>query len=105
MAKVYFSPLSERHDASEVSTTAAKLLGHIVTKEGLQLRAKVPLKVHFGEHGNQTFLRPESYAGIIDFLKEKQVISANSWAPAIANTSSNRFKLYYDLSARSAYSR
>ena len=75
MAKVYFSPLSERHDASEVSATAAKLLGHIVTQEGLRLRDKVPLKVHFGENGNQTFLGPENYTGIIDFLKEKQVES------------------------------
>ncbi|KAF1079610.1 MAG: hypothetical protein GQF41_4168 [Candidatus Rifleibacterium amylolyticum] len=75
MAKVYFSPLSQRHDASEVSATAAKLLGHIVVQEGLRLRSKVPLKVHFGEKGNQTFLGPENYAGIIDFLQAKQVES------------------------------
>ena len=73
MTRVYFHPFTENHDAAEVSAVAGKLLKHIVEKEGISLRKKVPLKVHFGEKGNQTYVSSENYAGIIDFLKEKAV--------------------------------
>lgn len=73
MTRVYFRPFTDRHDAAEVSAMAAELLGHIIAKEGIRLRDRVPIKVHFGEKGNQTFVGSENYAGIIDLLKEKQV--------------------------------
>lgn len=75
MARVYFHPFNASHDAAEVSAAAGRLLKHLVEAERISLRQKVPLKVHFGEKGNQTFLGPENYAGIIDFLQQKQVES------------------------------
>jgi uncharacterized Fe-S center protein len=36
----------------------------------------VPLKVHFGEKGNTTYIKPENYNGIIDLLKEKKINSS-----------------------------
>jgi hypothetical protein len=42
----------------------------LIEQEGITLRRKIPLKVHFGEKGNVTFLKPEIFDGIIDYLEE-----------------------------------
>ena len=39
------------------------------------MNKKVPLKVHFGEDKNVTFIKPENYLGIIEYLKQKEIDS------------------------------
>lgn len=36
----------------------------------------MPLKVHFGEKKNVTFIKPENYLGVIEFLKERGIDSS-----------------------------
>ena len=72
MAKVYFKALQDCHASpEEISRAAREVLAALVEKEDLQLEKHIPLKVHFGEKGNRTYLKPETYNGIIDFLESR----------------------------------
>lgn len=75
MANVYFKPLPPQASVEEVSAAARQLLELFVERESVTLNPSIPLKVHFGEKRNRTFLRPEYYAGIRDFLRERQIDS------------------------------
>ena len=68
---VYFTPVSETTTTAAVQRISKALLDTVVRTEGIRLRATVPLKVHFGEHKNVTFIRPENYLGIIEYLNEQ----------------------------------
>ena len=76
MANVYFIPVDHEPGAEKLSAIGRKLLEILVEKEGIALEREIPLKLHFGERGNFTFLKPETYDGIIDFLEEKEIKSA-----------------------------
>jgi uncharacterized Fe-S center protein len=52
-----------------------KLLDDLIERDGITLEKKVPLKVHFGEKGNVTFVRPENFEGVIEYLKERDIES------------------------------
>ncbi|MBF0548800.1 MAG: DUF362 domain-containing protein [Candidatus Riflebacteria bacterium] len=75
MAKVFFHPLSQGHSVNDTSVAAQKLLEILVESEKISFAPKVPLKVHFGEMGNQTFIRSENFEGIIDYLKRQNIES------------------------------
>lgn len=68
MSNVYFIPAGEC--AGEASV---RLLKALVEQEGVVLGQKIPLKVHFGEKGNRTYLKPEVYDGLIDFLQAQGI--------------------------------
>ncbi|MBN2714863.1 MAG: DUF362 domain-containing protein [Deltaproteobacteria bacterium] len=72
---VYFTPVTEHTPMSEIQAMSARLLDTLVQDEQIQLRPTVPLKVHFGEPKNVTFLGPEHYLGIIDYLKSHSIDS------------------------------
>lgn len=74
MSNVYFIPM-EQFDEAAMSQAARRLLETVIDKEGVQLAAEVPIKVHFGEKGNTTYIKPASYQGVIDYLSEHQVAS------------------------------
>ena len=74
MSNVYFIPLSE-NCPDTISAAARKLLEHLVEQENIPLSASVPLKVHFGEKFNRTYIKSENYAGIRDFLAGKGIQS------------------------------
>jgi len=76
MSKVYFKAISQHSDEKTISEIAAALLERIVKDEGIQLEKKVPLKVHFGEKGNTTYVKPGCYDGVLNYLKEKDIESA-----------------------------
>ena len=76
MANVYFIPVSHDPGTEKLSEIGRKLLETVVEKENVTLESEIPLKLHFGERGNFTFLKPETYDGIIDFLEEKEIKSA-----------------------------
>ena len=74
MSNVYFIPLADAGDA-EISSAAAKLLEHILEAENIPLSECIPLKVHCGEAGNRTFIRPECFNGVIDILEKRNTRS------------------------------
>lgn len=72
MAKVYFKRY-EGNDEKVLSQYAKDLLKTLVDKESITLHKTVPIKVHFGEKGNKTFVPAICYDGIIDFLDENSI--------------------------------
>lgn len=76
MVKVFFKKIASYNDTASISTSAKELLDRLVTEENLELKKYIPLKVHFGEKGNTTFIESKNYEGIIDYLKERSIESA-----------------------------
>ncbi len=74
MTTVYFKRL-KHFDNATVSAAAQHLLAHFLEAEAIELAAKVPIKVHFGEKGNTTFIAADCYDGIIDLLTERGAAS------------------------------
>ncbi|MFB0917526.1 MAG: DUF362 domain-containing protein [Clostridiaceae bacterium] len=72
MSNVYFIPMKE-YDDKKLSDAARKLLETVIEKEGVKLEEEVPLKVHFGEYGNDTYIKPAAFEGVIEYLKENNV--------------------------------
>lgn len=66
MSNVYFIPAG-----SCVKEASVRLLKTILEKEQVKLSERIPIKVHFGEKGNRTYLKAETYDGLIDFLQEQ----------------------------------
>ena len=69
MSDVFFIPNDPAAGTAGLAQAAARLLETLLDRSGGELPADVPLKVHFGEKGNRTYLKPELYDGIIDFLQ------------------------------------
>ena len=76
MQQVYFTPIESYQETAKIRTAAKKLLQTVVEEEQIVLQGHVPLKVHFGEKGNTTFIGPENFEGIIEYLHEKQTQSS-----------------------------
>lgn len=76
MKKVFFKSIDSYMDTENISKTAAYLLDRIIKEEQISLEKYVPLKVHFGEKGNKTFIEPKNYNGIIEYLKTHNVKSS-----------------------------
>ena len=72
-ANVYFRRIDSSSSSEETSKAGADLLRTIIEKENVILQSPTPLKVHFGEKGNTTFIRPDNFEGIIGILKEKNI--------------------------------
>lgn len=75
MKKVYFKRV-ESKDYKELSDAARELFEHLVEVESHAFSKTVPIKVHFGEKGNDTFVPSDCYLGVIDSLKKRGVESA-----------------------------
>ncbi len=73
MTKVFFKALEESYSPSDPGKYAKELLEKLIESHGLSLAKKVPLKVHFGEKGNQTFVGSENYLGIIEYLQQNDI--------------------------------
>jgi uncharacterized Fe-S center protein len=72
MNKVYFIKNTER-DYDQLSKDALKLLKKIVSEIEHRFEPEVPIKVHFGERGNKTFIPAKCYDSIINYLNEEGV--------------------------------
>lgn len=75
MSKVYFKKY-DGDDTSVLSRLSKELLEHLVEKDGHALMGKAPIKVHFGEKGNTTFVPAACYDGIVDYLESKNTETA-----------------------------
>lgn len=73
MSNIYFTRLKANTDFEEIKKISRKLLETFVERENFSLGEEMPLKVHFGEAGNETYIKSENYDGIIDFLEEKNI--------------------------------
>lgn len=73
MSKVYFKALGAGASVAEVQETPRLLLTKVIEEEQVQLEKRVGLKVHFGEKGCTSYIRPENYTGMVDFLKQKGI--------------------------------
>ena len=73
MSSVYFHKIDAGISVEDVQVISRKLLNEIIEKENISLEKKIPLKVHFGEKGNHTFIKSENYLGIIDFLQKREI--------------------------------
>ncbi|WP_313340253.1 DUF362 domain-containing protein [Sedimentibacter sp.] len=69
MSKVYFIENKES-DYDQLGKDAVKLLKKIVSETGHKFEKEVPIKVHFGEKGNTTFIPAKCYDEAIKYLKE-----------------------------------
>lgn len=76
MENVYFKAIDSYSKTEEISNAAGELLKRLVEEENLSLEKFIPIKVHFGEKGNNTFIRSENFNGVINYLKEKNIDSA-----------------------------
>ena len=76
MNKVYFKAIDSYSKTEEISNGTSELLEKLVKEENLSLEKFIPLKVHFGEKGNNTFIQSKNFGGIIDYLKKKNIESA-----------------------------
>lgn len=72
MSKVYFIENTES-DYGKLGKDAVTLLKRIVAETGHKFEKEVPIKVHFGEKGNKTFIPPRCYDETIEYLKENGV--------------------------------
>lgn len=76
MANVYFAATGRGCPMEDVQRKSRALLAAVVDREGVELEREIPLKVHFGEAGNETFLRPATYRGVVDYLAERGIASS-----------------------------
>ncbi len=73
MSKVYFKELEPDAEIEQISSIAAEVLAKFIESEQIKLETNVPLKVHFGEKGNQSYVSSEHYLGVIDYLHKNNV--------------------------------
>lgn len=74
MATVYYKKL-KYEDQKEIISFCYDILNEIVKKENIVFNNTVPLKVHFGEKGNKTFITPNNFKGIKKYLSENKLHS------------------------------
>ena len=70
MSKVYFRKLDNFEDVDSINILVYDMIDKAIKEEGLLLSDNVPMKVHFGESGNVTFVKPIYYEGIKKWLKD-----------------------------------
>ena len=75
MSKVYFIPAAMHDGVETVSARARKLLEHLIAQENVTLDSKIPVKTHFGEHGNRSYIPAACYQGVLDLLEAQHIES------------------------------
>jgi len=71
MSKIYFKKVDSSPKSNEIGNYAKRLVDALVKRENVELDQEIPLKVHFGERGNTTFVKPEYCSGIIDYIENQ----------------------------------
>ncbi|MFC1595681.1 DUF362 domain-containing protein [Candidatus Margulisiibacteriota bacterium] len=73
MSNVYYTSIKKNNTPANISNAVYQLVKYLVEVEAMQLERSIPLKVHFGERGNHTFVTSDYMQGIIDYLREQNV--------------------------------
>jgi uncharacterized Fe-S center protein len=76
MANVYFKRFKGDSSPEIVKSLSRQLLAYTVNEEKIELEKEIPLKVHFGEKGNVTYIKPDNFDGVIDYLQDKNIKSS-----------------------------
>ena len=71
MSSVFFMPSGSPADTVSISRNAGLLFRRVLDTAPFASGSPIPLKVHVGEKGNTTFIRPDLFDGVIDVLAEK----------------------------------
>ena len=72
MSKVYFIR-NTKNDWKRVGAIALDLLKKVAAETDYSFDKEVPIKVHFGEDGNKTFIAAEAFDALIEYLKQNNV--------------------------------
>lgn len=75
-SNVIFIPIDPSKENQNKSEKAVQVLRQVLETEDMALEPYVPLKVHFGEEGNNTYIRSDNYSGIVGFLESNKIESA-----------------------------
>ncbi len=75
MSKVYYKAVKDYSLTKEISDSGKELLERLIKDENIKLEKTVPVKVHFGEKGNTTYIHPANFEGILGSLKKRGVSS------------------------------
>ncbi len=73
MSKVYYKTFSGKEKVKDIQKISRKLLEKVIREENVQLEKEIPLKVHFGEAGNVTYLKQKNFDGVIDYLEDNDI--------------------------------
>jgi uncharacterized Fe-S center protein len=71
-SKVYFIPVDGKN-RSRTADISRKLLEKLVSDNPGILPQEIPIKIHTGEPGNETYLKPDNFREIISYFKEKNI--------------------------------
>lgn len=105
MATIYFTKIGNGTDTETIKKISRNLLEKIIAEEQITLSAKIPLKVHFGEKGNHTYIRPENYDGVIDFLQGKSIETCFMETSVMYGGQRNRKDLHLKTAAEHGFTR
>jgi uncharacterized Fe-S center protein len=76
MSKVFFLPISSNKNKIDITSGAAKLFQYVINEQKISLSSYLPLKVHFGEKKNKTFLQSDNYLGLVNYLESNNIDTA-----------------------------
>lgn len=97
MTKVYYKAIDSYSKTKEINEATKALLDRLVNDENVVLEKYIPLKVHFGEKGNKTYIESKNFEGILEYFKEREIKSAfmetNVLYRGQRTTSENHIKL------------
>lgn len=100
MNKVYFKSIDSYSKTKEISSAAKELLSVLVENEKITLNEFIPIKTHFGEKNNITYIKSENYNGVMDYLEEHNIdssfIETNVLYRGQRMTKTNHIKLAHD---------
>lgn len=69
---VYFYPYASENNATRPHLVK-KIFQKLVEESNIQLEKELPLKIHPGQPGNETYIKPNSYSELIRFLQSKNI--------------------------------
>jgi len=105
MSNVYFKRFIGDSTPETVQSMSRQLLEHMVNAEKIELEKEIPLKVHFGEQGNVTYIKAENYDGVIDFLQERKITSSFIETTALYGGQRYRRDLHLQTAAGHGFTR
>lgn len=71
-SNVYFSPIQD-NTVETIAIQAKNLLTHFLKSESVSFTKALPIKVHSGEPGNDTFIKPAYFDAVIDYLEAEHI--------------------------------
>ena len=99
MSKVYFKAY-EGSELKEWSKIGSQMLDLLISDSSRELNSLIPIKVHFGEKGNKTFVPAEVYDDLIENLNNRKIetafIETNVLYRGQRTTKDNHIKLAKD---------